>query len=379
MILEMENVMDTVPNINKYLLCITLLLLVLMFAFAPQTQTQEITPYNSNPSCPMNAPGGTSIPGSCTTFVAQTNDKVLFGNNEDFNNPDTYLWVVPSSDDGYGGVYLGYQFGKPQGGINEKGLAFDALALPKTALNPHPELPSRGNSDSLFIGKIMSQNATVDEAIAFAQGFNWGSSVSFQVLFADASGDAVIISGGADGELAFTRKPKGNGYLLGTNFNRANPENGSYPCSRYDTAEAMLTKIEAGASLNVEAFKAILDATHAEGVDQNTLYSNIIDLPNGMIYVYYWHQFDEVLTLNVVEQINSGMSPTRLTDLFSSKTVNQAEEEYQQHVDRVARDEWLNKYFKIIVVGGGLVILGAGGSAIYFYRRKKLLGSPPAN
>jgi hypothetical protein len=374
-----EFVMKVYPNINKFLIYVILLLSAITSIFVLQTQAQGIAPYEENSSCLLDAPRDVSIPGSCTTFVAQTNDKVLFGNNEDFNNPNTYLWVVPSSDDGYGGVYLGYQFGKPQGGINEKGLAFDALALPITALNPHPELPSRGSPDSLFIGKIMSQNATVDETIAFAQGFNWGSSVSFQVLFADASGDAVIISGGADGELAFTRKPKGNGFLIGTNFNRANLENGSYPCSRYDTAEVMLTIIEDGTSLNIDAFKAILDATHAEGVDQNTLYSNIFDLPNGMIYVYYWHQFDEVLTLNVAEQINSGMSPTRLTDLFSSETVNQAEEEYQQHVSRAARDEWLNKYFKIIVVVGGLVILGAGGSAIYFYRRKKLLGSPPAN
>jgi len=369
--------MKAIPNINKYLLCITLLSLVFTFAFAPQTQTQEFTPYNGNPSCPMSVPGGTSIPGSCTTFVAQINETVLFGNNEDFNNLDTYLWVVPSSNDGYGGLYFGYQFGKPQGGINEKGLAFDALALPETILISHPELPYRGASDTQFIGKIMSHSANVDEAITYAQQFNWGNSISFQVLFADASSEAVIISGGPDGELAFTRKPKGNGYLIGTNFNRANPENhfGSFPCWKYDTVEATLVTIEDESSLNMESFRAILDATHVEGAGENTLYSNIFDLRNGLLYLYYWHQFDEVLTLNVAEQINSGMPFTHLTDLFSPETVSQAEDEYQQHVKRVARDEWLNKYFKIIVVVGGLVILGAIGSVIYSFRRRKLLSS----
>lgn len=368
--------MKDLSNINKHLLCITFLLLVFTFAFAPQTQTQEFTLYNGNPSCPISVHGDTSIPGSCTTFVAQINETVLFGNNEDFDNLDTYLWTVPSSDDGYGGMYLGYQIGKPQGGINEKGLAFDALALPETVLNSHPELPYRGASDTQFIGKIMSQSANVDEAIAYAQQFNWGNSISFQVLFADASGEAVIISGGPDGELAFTRKPKGNGYLIGTNFNRANPENhfGSFPCWKYDTVEATLVTIGDESSLNVESFRTILDATHVEGAGENTLYSNIFDLQNGILHLYYWHQFNEVLTLNVAEQINSGMSPTRLTDLFSSETVNQAEDEYQQHVKRVARDEWLNKYFKIIVVVGGLVILGTIGSVIFFYRRRRSLG-----
>ena len=367
--------MNAISNINKYLLWITLLSLVLTFAFAPQTQAQEIAPNNSNSSCPMSTPGDTSIPGSCTTFVAQINETVLFGNNEDFNNPNTYIWTVPSSDNGYGGLYLGYQFGKPQGGINEKGLAFDALALPETVLNPHPELPYRGVSDTQFIGKIMSHSANVDEVIAYAQEFNWGNSVSFQVLFADASGDAVIISGGPDGELAFTRKSKGNGYLIGTNFNRANPENhsGSFPCWRYDTVEATLVTIEDESNLNVESFRTILDATHVEGAGENTLYSNIFDLQNGILYLYYWHQFDEVLTLNVAEQINSGMQLTRLVVLFSSETVNQAEKEYQQHADLAARNTWLNKYGKIIIAGGGLVILTLIGSMIYFFRRKRAL------
>ena len=45
-----------------------------------------------------------SIPGSCTTYAIQNGDKVLFGNNEDYENPLTYYWVVPSTEDGYGGI-----------------------------------------------------------------------------------------------------------------------------------------------------------------------------------------------------------------------------------------------------------------------------------
>jgi len=125
--------------------------------------------------------------------------------------------------------------------------------------------------------------------------------------------------------------------------------------------------------LNVGSFRTILDATHVEGAGENTLYSNIFDLQNGILYLYYWHQFDEVLTLNVAEQINSGMQLTRLVDLFSSETVNQAEKEYQQHADLAARNTWLNKYGKIIIAGGGLVILTLIGSMIYFFRRKRAL------
>ncbi|MEN8172893.1 MAG: carcinine hydrolase/isopenicillin-N N-acyltransferase family protein [Chloroflexota bacterium] len=313
-----------------------------------------------------------SFPGSCTTFTASNGEDVLFGNNEDFSNPDTYLWTVPSGYETYGGIYFGYRVGYPQGGMNEKGLAFDALALPEAKLNPRPELPSRGRSDALFLARIMEYNATVDEAISFAEGFNWGAAVGFQVLLADAAGSAVIISAGTDGEIAFTRKPEGEGHLVGTNFNRANPENrfGQPPCLRYDTAQSMLVQGDDQDDLSVDHFKAILDAVHVEGVKENTLYSNIFDLRHGVIYLYYWHQYDEVVRLNVKELIKIGSEHIRISELFPQEMVIQAEEEYQRHVDRAARDRWLNQNGKIVIVGGGFIVVGLIGLLIAIKKRR---------
>jgi hypothetical protein len=318
-----------------------------------------------------------SFPGSCTTFAVSYGNHVLFGNNEDFTDPNTYIWSVPGDAGSYGGVYLGYQAGRPQGGINEVGLAYDALALPATTLNPQPGLPPKGSSDTAFLGRMLSRSATVEEAISFAQGYNWGASITFQVLLADATGDAVIISAGPDGELAFTRKPGGDGYLVATNFNRANPDNryGGYPCWRYEKAAAMLDQIESEADLTAGYLQSILDAVHAEGAKENTLYSNIFDLQSGAIYLTYWHQFDEVVTLSVAEQIDRGASPVRLRELFSQETVAQAEAEHHRHVARAAREEWLNRHGKVIIGGGGVTILGLIGSVVYLHgRRRKHVG-----
>ena len=70
------------------------------------------------------------VPESCTIFTSSYGDTVLFGNNEDWINPQTYYWVCPSSGGDYGAVYFGFDNLWPQGGINEKGLAFDVNALP---------------------------------------------------------------------------------------------------------------------------------------------------------------------------------------------------------------------------------------------------------
>ncbi len=270
------------------------------------------------------------VPGSCTIFAASFGNTALYGNNEDYNIPKTYYWVRASSDNTYGGVYLGFDNLSPQGGINEKGLAFDYNALPEAPLNAHSELPNKG----AIMRKIQQTCATVEEAITLAKKHNWGTSLRWQVLLADAAGDAVVISAGSDGELAFTRKQDGDGYLLSTNFNRANPKNtykGSYPCWRYNKAVEMLEKIKDEKDLSVDYFRSILDAAHVESAEGNTLYSNVFDLRNGVIYLYYWHQFEEVVVLKVAEEIAKKNKPTRIKDLFSQETVKQADDEFQKY------------------------------------------------
>lgn len=354
-------------------------ILLLLFASIIASVSLSAKPvYSQNPN-PAQGMGScqspVSFPGSCTTFLAKVGDTVLFGNNEDYDNPNTYIWIEPSSSVGYAGLYFGYSADRPQGGMNEKGLAFDALALPPTSLNPHPELMSKGSSDTKFIAKFMSQCATVEEVIELSQEYNWGESIGFQVLFADQTGDAVIISGGSDGELAYTRKPPGDGYLIGTNFNRANPENhaGQYPCWRYDTVDSQLSQIDNESDLSVDQALAILEEVHIEGLNENTLYSNVFDLRRGELHLVYWHQYGEVITLNVSETIAAGLPLplTRIRDLFSTETVGQAEAEIQGFIKQAERNDWLNQYGKVIIGGGGvLVIITVVGSIVLIRKRR---------
>jgi hypothetical protein len=96
----------------------------------------------------------------------------------------------------------------------------------------------------------------------------------------------------------------------------------------------MLEKIEDENDLTVDYFKSILDAVHVEGASSNTLYSNIFDLRNGIIYLYHWHQYDEVVILNVEEQLARGKLCIRISDLFSKETVDKALAEYREYRER---------------------------------------------
>ena len=288
------------------------------------------------------------VPGSCTIFSASIEDKVLFGNNEDGKNQNTCYWIEPGDNENYGCLYLGFENDQLQGGINEKGLCFDANSLPKSKLNPHHELPNPPFAKPPYEKytvwapvTMLRKAATVQEAIEIAgryQRRNWdrGSSyLSYQVFLADSTGDAVVISAGKDGELAFTRKKSGDGYLVSTNFNRANPGNAwSYPCWRYNKAIEMLAKIHSENDLTEDYFKSILDSVHVEGATGNTLYSNIFDLRKGIIYLYYWHQYNEVVKLNVKQQLTKGKICVRLSDLFSKETVDKVQTEFQKYNEK---------------------------------------------
>lgn len=295
------------------------------------------------------------VPGSCTIFSAAIGDNVLFGNNEDATDSNTCYWTEPGDDENYGCLYLGFEqhlgpeygslqgvYNSLQGGINEKGLCFDANSLPGLKLNPHAELPSPptlappNEKYATWVAvTILRKAATVEEAIEIAskyQRHNWDmmktDTLKYQLHFADAKGDVVIISADTLGELSFTRKKHEEKYLVSTNFNIADPKNAwsySYPCWRYDKAVAMLDKLRDENDLTVDYFKAILDSVHFEYSMSHTLYSNIFDLPNGIIYLYYWHQYDEVAKLNIIEELGKGENKVFLKDLFSHETIEKAE------------------------------------------------------
>ena len=298
------------------------------------------------------------IASACTIFTVSDEDTVFFGNNEDYSNPNTYYWVDIPEDGKYGGVYFGFDNFWPQGGINEKGLAFDINSLPETPLNNHPEYPYFDDYEGY---SILRNCATIEETIEHVQQFNWGSSMGGQVHVADASGDAVVIGPGIDGELAFTRKPAGDGFIISTNFNVAEGFEYDNDCDRYETALDMLSAVGKEEDLTLDYVSSVLDAVHVRGMGTNTLYSTVYDLKNGKIFVYYYHKYDEAVELNVTETLSTVKEPVALSELFSSQIVEAAESEHSKYV-------LLEIFLKTLII---IVPIAAVILIFFFIRRRR--------
>ncbi|MFH2039737.1 MAG: hypothetical protein ABIJ65_09920 [Chloroflexota bacterium] len=267
---------------------------------------------------------------NCTVFTVSQGEKVFFGGNSDWINFESnYYWVDPGDNTHYGAIF----FGKPdnvQQGFNEVGLAYDANGLPEEPVNIHAGSEPVYGSYASYPIKILQECATVDEVISWVNTHQWHTVMWDQLHFADASGAAVVISAGPDGKVTFTRKPEGNSYLVSTNFNLANPNNGTYPCWRFDLAEQMLKEIVTPEELIAERVASILDAVHVESTTNWTIMSVVGDLPQGLVYVYLFHQFDSPIILNIADEIAKAPGPGPLRDLFPPETIHQADQAYQR-------------------------------------------------
>jgi hypothetical protein len=331
-----------VGEVKMKKLCFLLLMLLVLIAtgslqpvILPLQQSFGAA-IGTGPSCSLDPPSG------CTVFTVSQGDRVFFGGNDDYINPDSYYWVDLGGAQGYGAIWIGTSDNVQQG-VNEMGLAYDANGLPRVDTNPHPERKPVSGSYSSYPIQILRECATVAEVIEWVNTHQWHSYMHDQMQFADASGDAVIISAGPDGELVFTRKPSGDGFLVSTNFNVADPSNGyGYPCWRYETAQRLLgQRVSQEHELTASDAASVLEAVHVEGGASWTIESLVADLPKGVVYLYYFYQFDQPVVLNVAEEIANPRNPGPLSKLFSYEVQQEAARRYQRIRAQAGGCQWL--------------------------------------
>jgi len=297
-----------------------------------------------------------SYPHHCSVFSITKGKQVFFGGNDDYINPDSYYWVDPGDSTHYGVIWIGTPDNVQQG-INEAGLAYDANGLPRFDVNPHNERENVYGDYTIYPIRIMQECAIVEEVINWVNTHQWHTFMHDQMQFADKTGDAVIISAGKDGEVVFTRKPEGNGFIVSTNFNVANPQNGfSYPCWRYDRATEMLEDlINQDGALTIDNARDVLDAVHVESVNSWTIESMVADLTNGLVYIYFFYQYDKPLILNVADELKNARPGGDLSLLFPEEVRNEAAKRCDELQSRAERCHWYGIIWALLIILSVLV------------------------
>jgi len=241
----------------------------------------------------------------CTVFFATDGVVVLGGNNEDWSDPNTMFWFIPSSSGKYGWVKFGFAGGYPQGGMNDQGLFWDATACGYLEM-PFSET-NKEKHDGSLMQRVMEECSSINEALIIFQNYYCDDQYRAQYLVGDKTGVSIIVEGDSIIRMS-------DSYQVMTNFYQSHPELGGFPCWRYETAVSMLS---GGNEISANLFGSVLSVTHQEG-RYPTQYSNIYDLKECIIYLFYYHNFEEFITINLQEELNKGAREYVLPNLFSS-------------------------------------------------------------
>ena len=251
-----------------------------------------------------------SYVSACTAFMMSDGDKVFVGNNEDYNIPHTRVWFIPSENGQFGRVYFGYENWSPQGGVNDQGLFFDFFATKPLEVQQSKDKPKFKGP---IIDTMVATCATVEDVIEMFSQYNLEFMSKFQMFVVDKTGDAAVIEGD---EIV----RKSGQYQIVTNFYQSKVPENKRPCEwyrrscqKYKIAESMINEID---TPTIDCFRDILDATHRETTFATTLYSNIYDLKEGVVHLYYLHDFENEVMFDLKEELKKGRHYYILPNLF---------------------------------------------------------------
>ncbi len=254
---------------------------------------------------------------ACTVFNCNGGSKILVGNNEDGEySTNVQMWFVSPKKKSYGRVLFGWKqlfiFRQAQGGMNDRGLFLDWALCPKS--DP-PKFSFKKKIATFSLpDNLLSECATVDEAIRWLKQYNI-LFIRSHIMLVDKSGSSAVIEW-VDGEMRIIKKTKD--FQVMTNFWLSHPQLGNYPCLRFDKATEM---IENRNEISVEYFASILNEVSVykrteDGQESGTIYSNVYDLANGDVYIYYNRDFQHPIKVSLEAELKKDNHSYLLRPLF---------------------------------------------------------------
>jgi hypothetical protein len=264
------------------------------------------------PSQQSSISGMSNCRHSCTIVYASDDKVALAGNNEDYKGRLARIHFLPAEGRKFGRVYFGFDVAKfPQGGMNEKGLFFDAATFDRVIVVPRD--PSKPVIEGQLILKAMEECSTVDEVLRLFEQYDFSGRMGGHYLVGDRFGNSVII------EPRTVIRKQGR-YQIATNFAQSEIGSGGIADHRYRIASELF---ENSKELSVDVIRRILSATHFEESGTTTLYSYICDLKNGDVYIYNFHNFEDVVKINLQEKLKKGEHICTISSLFPYETFAQ--------------------------------------------------------
>lgn len=238
-----------------------------------------------------------SLACSVLYYIDTTTGKIYVVNNEDYwYDVDAYIQIEPQSKKKFARLWYGWD-NFAQGGINEKGLFFDAAVTPE-----EKKIKGYRNPKNNLGDKILAKCSTVEEALVLLEKEKIALNKS-HLMFGDKSGKAVIIEW-IDGErkLHWIKDNK----LIMTNYLLSKPEAGNHPCFRYDSIEKRIKEMENSSDKinllkvgNTFGMAAQIPRENEKGRIGGTVYTSFINITDNTFFLSYKLSNENVIKLDL--------------------------------------------------------------------------------
>ena len=243
-----------------------------------------------------------SIACSVLYYIDTTTGKIYAVNSEDYwLDVDAYIQIEPKSKNNFARLWYGWD-NFAQGGINEKGLFFDAAVTPE-----QERIKGYGNPKNNLGDKILSNCSTVEDALIFLEKEKIALNKSHMML-GDKTGKAVVIEWvNGERKLHWIENNK----LIMTNYLLSEPEAGNFPCYRYKSIEEKISEIEkSGEEINLlkvgNTFGQAVQppSENEEGRVGGTVYTSFIDITDNKFFLSYKLSNENVIKLDLNDEFN---------------------------------------------------------------------------
>lgn len=223
--------------------------------------------------------------------------KIYVVNSEDYwLDVDAYIQIEPKSKNEFARLWYGWD-NFAQGGLNDKGLFFDAAVTPEKE-----KIKGYGNPKKNLGDKILAHCSTVEEALAFLEKEKIALNKS-HMMFGDKTGKAVVIEWVSGKRILHWIE---DNKLIMTNFLLSEPEAGNYPCYRFNSIEDRISEMEkSGEEVNLlkvgNTFgQAVQPARELEkGRVGGTVYTSFIDITENKFFLSYKLSNENVIKLDL--------------------------------------------------------------------------------
>ena len=248
---------------------------------------------------------------SCSTYKVTVGNKTMYGMNYDTWFSQPRIWFETN---GYGAVFTGanYQGGNdltPQSGMNEYGLSFGTLGTPtpdkvKSFGNKKP-IQSRSN----YLKDILHSCKSVEEVKTFIEEYDHSTMSNDVFIYTDKSGKYLIVE---PYELILGNDDK---YVLANFCPSTITDFGSIKQQRYvDGAAFLKSKIDTSLAFCT----ALSDTMHVcrKRIGDGTLLTSIWDLRNGIVHLYFYHDYKHMVQFSLKEELSKGNHSYEIASLF---------------------------------------------------------------